>query len=219
MRPCICNLLAKLRLVLGNHRGNLASVRKGALKFGSVELRDLKKRDARKLQALLIKDRAWLSPWEATTPGIRYPVDARDLISNLLYQQRKGSGLAFVIEVEGKLAGQINVANILYGSVSSASIGYWIGKDFAGRGAMPIAVALTIDHLFDELHLHRVEIDIRPENDASLRVVQKLQLREEGLKERFIHIDGQWRDHRIFAITAEERKGSMLGRLDNTHSQ
>lgn len=219
MRPCICNLLAKLRLVLGNHRGNLASVRKGALKFGSVELRDLKKRDARKLQTLLIKDRAWLSPWEATTPGIRYPVDARDLISNLLYQQRKGSGLAFVIEVEGELAGQINVANILYGSVSSASIGYWIGKDFAGRGAMPIAVALTIDHLFDELHLHRVEIDIRPENDASLRVVQKLQLREEGLKERFIHIDGQWRDHRIFAITAEERKGSMLGRLDNTHSQ
>jgi len=194
-------------------------VRKGALKFGSVELRDLKKRDARKLQALLIKDRAWLSPWEATTPGIRYPVDARDLISNLLYQQRKGSGLAFLIEVEGELAGQINVANILYGSVSSASIGYWIGKDFAGRGAMPIAVALTIDHLFDELHLHRVEIDIRPENDASLRVVQKLQLREEGLKERFIHIDGQWRDHRIFAITAEERKGSMLGRLDNTHSQ
>ena len=219
MRPCICNLLAKLRLVLGNHRGNLASVRKGALKFGSVELRDLKKRDARKLQTLLIKDRAWLSPWEATTPGIRYPVDARDLISNLLYQQRKGSGLAFVIEVEGELAGQINVANILYGSVSSASIGYWIGKDFAGRGAMPIAVALTIDHLFDELHLHRVEIDIRPENDASLRVVQKLQLREEGIKERFIHIDGQWRDHRIFAITAEERKGSMLGRLDNTHSQ
>jgi len=194
-------------------------VRKGALKFGSVELRDLKKRDARKLQALLIKDRAWLSPWEATTPGIRYPVDARDLISNLLYQQRKGSGLAFLIEVEGELAGQINVANILYGSVSSASIGYWIGKDFAGRGAIPIAVAITIDHLFDELHLHRVEIDIRPENDASLRVVQKLQLREEGIKERFIHIDGQWRDHRIFAITAEERKGSMLGRLDNTHSQ
>lgn len=219
MRPRICNQLAELPLVLRIHRGNLASVRKGALKFGSVELRDLKKRDARKLQQLLIKDRAWLSPWEATTPGIRYPVDARDLISNLLYQQRKGNGLAFIIEVEGKLAGQINVANILHGSVSSASVGYWIGKDFAGRGAMPIAVALTIDHLFDELHLHRVEIDIRPENDASLRVVQKLRLREEGLKERFIHIDGQWRDHRIFAITAEERKGSMLGRLDNTHSQ
>jgi len=194
-------------------------VRDGALKFDLVELRQLKKSDARKLQALLVKDRAWLSPWEATTPGIRYPVDARDLVRNLLHQQRKGTGLAFIIEVDGALAGQINVANILYGSVSSATVGYWIGKDFAGRGAMPIAVALTIDYIFDELGLHRVEIDIRPENEASLRVVEKLKLREEGLKERFIHIDGQWRDHRVFAITSEERKGSMLGRLDNTLDQ
>jgi ribosomal-protein-alanine N-acetyltransferase len=212
-------LSAQLLLLVAIHRGNLASVRDGALKFDLVELRQLKKSDARRLQALLIKDRAWLSPWEATTPGIRYPVDARDLVRNLLYQQRKGTGLAFIIEVDGALAGQINVANILYGSVSSATVGYWIGKDFAGRGAMPIAVALTIDYLFDELGLHRVEIDIRPENEASLRVVEKLKLREEGLKERFIHIDGQWRDHRVFAITSEERKGSMLGRLDNTLDQ
>lgn len=210
---------AQQLLLVAIHRGNLASVRDGALKFDLVELRQLKKSDARKLQALLIKDRAWLSPWEATTPGIRYPVDARDLVRNLLYQQRKGTGLAFIIEVDGALAGQINVANILYGSVSSATVGYWIGQDFAGRGAMPIAVALTVDYLFDELGLHRVEIDIRPENEASLRVVEKLKLREEGLKERFIHIDGQWRDHRVFAITSEERKGSMLGRLDNTLDQ
>ena len=210
---------AQQLLLVAIHRGNLASVRDGALKFDLVELRQLKKSDARRLQALLIKDRAWLSPWEATTPGIRYPIDARDLVRNLLYQQRKGTGLAFIIEVDGALAGQINVANILYGSVSSATVGYWIGKDFAGRGAMPIAVALTIDYLFDELGLHRVEIDIRPENEASLRVVEKLKLREEGLKERFIHIDGQWRDHRVFAITSEERKGSMLGRLDNTLDQ
>jgi ribosomal-protein-alanine N-acetyltransferase len=212
-------LSAQQLLLVAIHRGNLASVRDGALKFDLVELRQLKKSDARRLQALLIKDRAWLSPWEATTPGIRYPVDARDLVRNLLYQQRKGTGLAFIIEVDGALAGQINVANILYGSVSSATVGYWIGKDFAGRGAMPIAVALTIDYLFDELGLHRVEIDIRPENEASLRVVEKLKLREEGLKERFIHIDGQWRDHRVFAITSEERKGSMLGRLENTLDQ
>lgn len=210
---------AQQLLLVAIHRGNLASVRDGALKFDLVELRQLKKSDARKLQALLIKDRAWLSPWEATTPGIRYPVDARDLVRNLLYQQRKGTGLAFIIEVDGALAGQLNVANILYGSVSSATVGYWIGKDFAGRGATPIAVALTVDYLFDELGLHRVEIDIRPENEASLRVVEKLKLREEGLKERFIHIDGQWRDHRVFAITSEERKGSMLGRLDNTLDQ
>jgi ribosomal-protein-alanine N-acetyltransferase len=74
-------------------------------------------------------------------------------------------------------------------------------------------VALTIDYLFAEAKLHRVEVDIRPENTPSLRVVEKLGLREEGLKKRFIHIDGDWRDHRIFAITNEEVSGSLLTRL------
>ena len=187
--------------------------------FRGVRLRPLRRRDAKTLQSLLVEDRAWLSPWEATTPGIRYPVDARSLVSNLLHQARHGTGLAFIVEYEGAIAGQLNVANILHGSVSSGTIGYWIAKRYAGQGIMPIAVALAIDYLFDELHLHRVEIDIRPENEASLRIVQKLGLRQEGLKERFIHIDGAWRDHLVFGITQEERKGSMLGRLENTHSQ
>ena len=187
--------------------------------FRGVTLRPLRRRDAKTLQSLLVSDRTWLSPWEATTPGIRYPVDARSLVSNLLHQVRHGTGLAFIVEYEGAIAGQLNVANILHGSVSSGTIGYWIAKRYAGQGIMPIAVALAIDYLFDELHLHRVEIDIRPENEASLRIVQKLGLRQEGLKERFIHIDGAWRDHLVFGITQEERKGSMLGRLENTHSQ
>lgn len=188
----------------------------GDLRFGKVALRPLAKKDARKLQLLLEADRTWLSPWEATTPGIRYPVNARSMVSNLLYHQKNKSGLAFVIEYEGKLVGQLNVANILHGSVSSASIGYWISREFAGRNITPYAVALAIDYLFDALQLHRVEIDIRPENVASLRVVEKLQLRKEGLKERFIHIDGGWRDHFVFAITREERGDTMLNRLANT---
>jgi ribosomal-protein-alanine N-acetyltransferase len=100
--------------------------------------------------------------------------------------------------------------------VSSATIGYWIAKPYAGRNITTYAVALAIDHLFDSVGLHRVEIDIRPENSASLRVVEKLQLRKEGLKERFIHIDGAWRDHFVFAITREERSDTMLNRLANT---
>jgi [ribosomal protein S5]-alanine N-acetyltransferase len=103
--------------------------------------------------------------------------------------------------------------------LAQQTIGYWIGKDFAGRNATPIAVALAIDHLFEQLGLHRVEIDIRPENAPSLRVVEKLGLRKEGLKERYIHIDGAWRDHLVFAITKEEVQGSMLGRLSNTLEQ
>ena len=83
-------------------------------------------------------------------------------------------------------------------------MGYWIDQEFAGRGVVPRAVAMVIDHCFFTAGLHRIEIAIRPENSNSLRVVEKLGLREVGYAPRFLHIDGAWRDHRIFAVTVEE---------------
>lgn len=183
------------------------------LGHGEVTLRRLSRFDYSVLNELLTLDRDWLEPWEATTPGIRRALDVKWLIRSLLSQSKDGSGLAFVIEHQRKVVGQLNVANILYGSVSSGTIGYWITKDSAGQGITPTAVALAIDYLFAELGLHRVEIDIRPDNHASLRVVEKLGLRHEGTKLRYIHIDGAWRDHHVFAITQEELSGSMLRRL------
>jgi ribosomal-protein-alanine N-acetyltransferase len=124
-----------------------------------------------------------------------------------------------VILYEGEVVGQLNISNILYGSVLSGTIGYWVSKDVAGRGIMTSAVAQAIDYAFQELRLHRIEIDIRPENIASLRVVEKLGLRKEGIKQKFIHIDGAWRDHLVFAITKEEVSGSMVSRVSNEHTQ
>lgn len=189
------------------------------ISYNRVSLRPLTRWDVGRLEFLLTRDRDWLSPWEATTPGIRFALDVRWMVKSLISQARKGNGLAFAIEYEGELVGQLNVANILYGSVSSATIGYWIAKEFAGRNITPTAVALAIDYLFNVVQLHRVEIDIRPENAASLRVVEKLGLRLEGTKERFIHIDGEFRDHKIFAITKEELKAPMVTRLSNTQGQ
>ncbi len=186
---------------------------------GSVALRPVARRDYWRLQYLLTQDRDWLEPWEATTPGLRTVVNAGWMISSLKSQARRGTGLGFVILHNGNIVGQLNVASIQHGSVSSATIGYWIAKSVAGNNITPIAVALAIDFLMDEIGLHRIEIDIRPENGPSLRVVEKLGLRLEGIKERFIHIDGAWRDHKVFAITVEEKKGSMLERLSNTRGQ
>jgi ribosomal-protein-alanine N-acetyltransferase len=171
------------------------------------------------LQYLLTLDRDWLEPWEATTPGLRTVVSAHWMISSLKSQARRGTGYGFVILKNSEVVGQLNVANVQHGSVSSATIGYWIAQSAAGQNITPTAVALAIDFLMDDLGLHRVEIDIRPENAASLRVVEKLGLRLEGIKERFIHIDGAWRDHKVFAITAEEKNGSLLTRLANTRSE
>jgi ribosomal-protein-alanine N-acetyltransferase len=182
-------------------------------------LRPVARKDYWRLQYLLTREREWLEPWEATTPGLRTVVNAGWIISSLKSQARKGTGLGLVVIYENAVVGQLNVANIQYGSVSSATIGYWISREFAGKNITPTAVALAIDYLMDQLGLHRVEIDIRPENGPSLRVVEKLGLRLEGVKERFIHIDGAWRDHKVFAITREEKSGPLVNRLVNTPNQ
>ena len=77
---------------------------------------------------------------------------------------------------------------------------------------MPTAVALAVDHCFRTVGLHRIEVCIRPENAPSRRVVEKLGFRSEGLRPRYLHIDGAWRDHLIYALTAEEVPDGLLRR-------
>ena len=120
--------------------------------------------------------------------------------------------LPFVVTYDGRLVGQLTVGGITWGSLCSAHVGYWVDQRVAGRGVMPTAVALVVDHCFGAVGLHRVEVNIRPENAASLRVVEKLGFREEGTAPAYLHIDGAWRDHRSFALTAEEVPGGLLRR-------
>lgn len=109
--------------------------------------------------------------------------------------------------------GHLTMSSVTLGSLRGCSIGYWIGQRWAGRGLIPRAVALACDFAFFERGLHRVEINIRPENAPSLRVVEKLGFREEGTRRRFLHIDGAWRDHRSFALTVEEIGAGLVARL------
>ena len=183
-----------------------------ALTHADVRLRLVRMKDVKALEKALLGNRSWLRPWEATNPHAPNSFDIRGMVRSLLRAVDDHTGLPFVIEYQGKIVGQLNVANMLYGSVSNAVIGYWIVPEVAGKGIMPTAVALVTDYLFNAVGLHRVEIDIRPENDASLRVVQKLGFRYEGLKQRYIHINGAWRDHFVFALTHEEVPRGVLNR-------
>jgi ribosomal-protein-alanine N-acetyltransferase len=188
------------------------------LRDGDVTLRPVRARDAKPLERVLLANRSWLRQWEATYPGGGSFIDTRASIRNLLAHARSGHALPFVIEHEGELVGQLNVSSITFGSLSSATIGYWVAQDVAGRGITPTAVGLATDYCFGVLHLHRMEICIRPENGPSLRVVEKLGFRYEGLRRRFIHINGEWRDHYSFALVAEEVPRGVLRRWREGHA-
>ncbi|MBX9471603.1 GNAT family N-acetyltransferase [Microcella sp.] len=194
------------------------------LRDGATVLRPIRVRDARELERELLASRAWLRPWEATSPSAPMNWDTKGSIRSLLAGARAGTGLPFVIETDGRLAGQLNVSGMTYGSLASATIGYWVGAGFAGRGLTPAAVALATDHVFFTTGLHRMEICIRPENTPSLRVVEKLGFRYEGLRRRYIHINGDWRDHFCFGLTVEEVPQGVLqrwksGRVDPTAAE
>lgn len=187
------------------------------LRDGVVTLRPLRMRDGRAWRESRRHNAEWLQPWEATPPGgsLEFGMSAAvftAMTRRLRADARRGSALPFTILHAGEFAGQINVAGIVRGSLHSGSIGYWVDRRVAGRGVMPTALALLVDHCFTAVGLHRVEVNIRPENTASRRVVEKLGFRQEGVRQRYLHIAGDWRDHLSFAMLRDEVPDGLLRR-------
>lgn len=184
------------------------------LQDGRVGLRPLRQRDSGAWREVRTRNVEWLRPWEATSPDPQHepaPTFA-GMVRHLRSEARHGRTLPFVITYEGRLAGQLTVGGIALGSLRGAHIGYWVDEKVAGRGVTPTAVALAVDHCFAVLALHRIEVSIRPENVASRRVAEKLQFRLEGERPRFLHIDGDWRDHLTYVMTPEEVPEGLLTR-------
>jgi ribosomal-protein-alanine N-acetyltransferase len=191
------------------------------LSDGAVTLRPLRMRDASSWMEARRRNVDWLQPWEATSPGGSSVFGMSAAVFTAMTRRlradaRQGQALPFVIEVDGDFAGQINVAGIVRGSMDSAHIGYWVDRKVAGRGVMPTAVALAVDHCLGPVGLHRIEVNIRPENRASRRVVEKLGFREEGIRTRYLHIASDWRDHMTFALTREDIPGGLVARWHET---
>jgi ribosomal-protein-alanine N-acetyltransferase len=129
-----------------------------------------------------------------------------------------GTGFGFGIFVpEGggglrhaeRFCGEINLSSVQRGPFQSAYVGYWIDQSQAGHGYMPEAVVLLARFAFEQVHLHRIQISIIPRNHRSRRVVEKLKLRDEGVAQRYLEINGVWEDH--IATGSPSRSGRSAG--------
>jgi ribosomal-protein-alanine N-acetyltransferase len=180
-----------------------------------VRLRPLSYRDRRAWQSVRSRNIDWLRPWDATLPpgATDAATTFRGMVRSLRASARAGTTLPFALDVDGLFRGQVTVGGLHLGSLRGGHVGYWLDQEVAGRGVMPLAVAMACDHCF-AAGLHRMEINIRPENRPSIRVVEKLGFRYEGVRERYLHIDGEWRDHVSYALTAEESEPSLVERFE-----
>ncbi len=151
---------------------------------------------------------AWLEPWEPTHPG-RDPLD-EEAFDRFYKTSDTEHSRRFLIKLldgrrPGAILGQVSLNNIVRGAFQSATLGYWIGAEFAGRGYMTEALTLAVEHAFHALKLHRVEANIIPRNAPSLALVKKLGFRYEGTAARYLKIAGSWQDHERWAMTVEDR--------------
>ncbi|GAA1334565.1 GNAT family N-acetyltransferase [Saccharothrix algeriensis] len=200
----------------GRHPGWPARLGPLRVDAGVVALRPPKLFDASAWSRLRLRDQVYLENWEPTAvdgwsernSALSWPPQW----SSLKALARRGQALPFVITVDGELAGQITVGNVVRGSLRSAWVGYWVAADRAGGGVATAALALVVDHCFGEGGLHRLEATVRPENAPSVRVLTKAGFREEGLFRRYLDVAGDWRDHLCFALTAEETSPEGLVR-------
>ncbi len=173
-----------------------------------VLLRTLTEADYGEWYEVRSRSREWLVPWEPRPKAAPLPAEDRaSFAARCVLRERErqlGTGFGFGIFVRGKFAGEITLSSIQRGPFQTGHIGYSIDRDLAGHGYVPEAVVVVLSFAFDTIALHRVEISIIPRNHASIRVVEKLGLRCEGIAQRYLEIDGEWEDHARYAITSEE---------------
>ena len=186
------------------------------LSWGPVEVHPLRRRDAAEWSRLRLANEDWLTPWEpsSTVPwATRHePAAYRVMRRAVARRARLGTSLPFAVRVEGRLAGQVTIDNVVRGAMRSGHLGYWIDRSVAGRGMASLAVALVCDHAFGPVGLHRLQADIRPENARSQHLVERLGFTREGLLRRYLDIDGDWRDHYTYGLLAEDVPGGVLTR-------
>ena len=183
-------------------------------------VRPLRLRDAGTWSSVRTANEEWLSPWEgrpprqpeATWSERHSPGVFTAMLRGVRREARGGRTLPCAIEYDGRLVGQVTVGNVVRGAFDSGYVGYWVDGRLAGRGIAPTAVALLADHCFDVVGLHRIEANVRPENAASLRVVDKLGFVRESLHRRYLWIDGDWRDHVGCALLREDVPEGVLRR-------
>lgn len=179
----------------------------------AILLRPLRAADEAEWQRVRRENARHVQPWEPTLPPgapARSPVSFRQFVRDLDAEARADRALPWCIEVGGRIVGQVHLFGIVRAAQQSAAAGYWLDESTTGRGIATRAVALALDHALGAGGLHRVEVNIRLDNEPSLRVAERLGLRDEGVRRRFLHIDGAWRDHRSFAVTTEDLDGSTL---------
>ena len=155
--------------------------------------------DAQEVLDFHLRNRQYLRCFEPSRDEAFYTLDNQKRTLTESYKQfLNGSGVNFGIYKDNKLIGKIRISNIVIGVFKNAFIGYSMDEKEQNRGYMKEAVNLVVTYAFEELELHRVEATTLINNEKSQRVLRNCGFKELGISEKYLYINGEWRDHMIF---------------------
>lgn len=184
-----------------------------------VMLRPLAPGDWEAWREVRLHNEAWLVPWEprrsAALPDPtrdRHAYEARCSARERERATDHAHPFGLFLEADANrpgqagpvLIGEVNLNNVARGALQSATVGYWVDQRHAGNGYVAEGVVVAMKYAFEQLRLHRLEICIVPRNHNSRRVMEKLDVREEGVSLRYLEIAGTWEDHVRYGFTVEE---------------
>jgi ribosomal-protein-alanine N-acetyltransferase len=173
------------------------------VKGQGVILRPPRASDHEAWAALRQESHAWLQPWEPLWPEDDLTRAAFRRRLNIYGREMEaGNAWPFFVfaDSDQALIGAITLSNVRRGVAETGTLGYWIGRPFAGRGHGTEAVRAMVGHAFDDLNLHRVEAACVPDNLASRRVLEKAGFALEGQARAYLKINGAWADHLLFGV-------------------
>jgi ribosomal-protein-alanine N-acetyltransferase len=178
-----------------------------AIRGAGVELRNPRISDYAEWSELRATSRTFLEPWEPVWPSDDLEkASFRRRIRRYMQEIREDLAYPFFVfrTSDGALAGGLTLGHVRRGVTQSATLGYWVGKPFAGQGIMSAAVGAALGFAFDHLRLHRIEAACLPTNSASIRLLEKTGFQREGFARRYLCINGIWQDHMLYAIVEDD---------------
>ncbi len=166
---------------------------------GSVQVRVLRLSDAERLCAAYRRNRDHLAPWEPVRAEAFFTVDGQKAsVESKIDLFIAGSDVPWVLLDGGVVIGVMTLSSIVRGPFLSAHLGYWVDKDYNGRGIGSAAVAYAVDAARQELGLHRLQASTLTHNAASQKILKRSGFEEIGLAPEYLRIAGAWQDHLLF---------------------
>lgn len=166
-------------------------------------LRASEMRDYMEWAELREKSRSFLTPWEPLWPiddltraSFRYRVRRH------AEEMARDEAYSFFIfrEEDDALMGGLSFGHVRRGVSQAATLGYWMGESYAGKGHMTRAARAACAYAFEKRGFHRIEAACLPTNEPSKRLLERVGFKQEGYARSYLNINGQWRDHLLYAL-------------------